>query len=263
MSTRSTPWQAGTPSWADLTTPDATAAAAFYTAVMGWEVHDRGADFGHYAVCTRDGHAAAGLGPAASPDQPTAWTTYLAVDDVEKVAESVVTHGGTLLVPPVTVADQGRMALALDPTGAPFGLWQALSMIGAELVNEPGGMVWNEHHSADPEAARAFYGAVLGHTYTVVEGGEGYTTIDGAGPGNTVGGIGGLAADEAGGPSSWAVYFAVDDADAAVAAATARGGHVVSGPDDTPFGRMATLTDPQGARFSIMGVAATPEAGGS
>jgi len=30
--------------------------------------------------------------------------------------------------------DQGRMAIALDPTGAAFGLWQAGTSLGASLV---------------------------------------------------------------------------------------------------------------------------------
>jgi hypothetical protein len=87
MSTRSTPWNPGTPSWADLTTSDVPAATTFYSAVLGWQVNDLGADFGHYAICTRDGQAAAGIGPAMSPGQPTAWTTYLAVEDADKAAE--------------------------------------------------------------------------------------------------------------------------------------------------------------------------------
>jgi predicted enzyme related to lactoylglutathione lyase len=52
-------------------------------------------------------------------------------------------------------------------------------------------------------------------------------------------------------PSHWLVYFAVADADAAVAAAGANGGSVLAPPFDTPFGRMAGLTDPAGAMFWI------------
>ncbi|MGB8258216.1 MAG: VOC family protein, partial [Pseudonocardiaceae bacterium] len=57
----------------------------------------------------------------------------------------------------------------------------------------------------------------------------------------------------AGTPAHWVTYFSVADADAAVTAATAGGGSVLSGPDDTPYGRMAFLTDPNGAVFAVMG----------
>ena len=42
------------------------------------------------------------------------------------------------------------------------------------------------------------------------------------------------------------------DTDAAVARAASLGGRVISPPADTPYGRMATLGDDQGAVFSVM-----------
>jgi predicted enzyme related to lactoylglutathione lyase len=57
----------------------------------------------------------------------------------------------------------------------------------------------------------------------------------------------------AGMPSFWVVYFAVDDCDATVATARANGASVLAEPMDLPeVGRMAALTDPQGAAFSIL-----------
>jgi predicted enzyme related to lactoylglutathione lyase len=49
------------------------------------------------------------------------------------------------------------------------------------------------------------------------------------------------------------VYFAVGDADAAVATVTAAGGTVTREPWDSPYGRMAVVSDDQGATFSLMG----------
>src|SRR4029078_8971610 len=67
-------------------------------------------------------------------------------------------------------------------------------------------------------------------------------------------------------PAHWAVYFAVSDADAAIArieelggragAAVARmedlGGRVVRPGEDTPYGRLATVADPTGTQFRIV-----------
>ncbi|HEY6797204.1 MAG TPA: VOC family protein [Kineosporiaceae bacterium] len=251
MSTRSTPWEPGTPCWVDLGTPDVAASHAFYSELLGWEIQDMGPDFGHYAICSRDGHATAGIGPTMSAEQPVAWTTYLAVEDADKTTDLITTNGGTIIAAPMSVADQGRMAIAMDPTGAAFGIWQADKMIGAQLVNEPGGLTWNDHHSTDPDAARAFYTAVFGYSYTRMDGPYDYATIDGTGPGMVIGGIGADPGLPPGAGSYWLTYFSVADTDAAVATATSRGGRVISPATDTPFGRMATLADPQGAVFTI------------
>ena len=52
-------------------------------------------------------------------------------------------------------------------------------------------------------------------------------------------------------PSGWHVYFTVADADATVATAKQLGATVVEEPQDTPYGRLATLVDPNGARFKL------------
>ena len=60
-------------------------------------------------------------------------------------------------------------------------------------------------------------------------------------------------------PNHWHVYFGVEDADAAAAKVTELGGAVVVEPFDTPVGRMAVVSDPQGAVFSIIQPAPQPE----
>jgi predicted enzyme related to lactoylglutathione lyase len=57
----------------------------------------------------------------------------------------------------------------------------------------------------------------------------------------------------AGPPSHWLAYFSVTDTDAAVAAAVAGGGSLQGEPMNSPFGRMAFLTDPDGAVFALAG----------
>jgi hypothetical protein len=55
------------------------------------------------------------------------------------------------------------------------------------------------------------------------------------------------------------VYFAVDDADAIAAKASAEGGQVIAEPFDIPsVGRSAVLTDPQGGTFSVLRPAPQP-----
>lgn len=255
MSTRETPWPAGTPSWADLMTSDREASWAFYSEVLGWQIMDSGPEMGHYGMASVEGSMVAGIGTPPDPEQapPPAWITYLATDDLDKTCEAITANGGQIAVPPMDIPGTGRMALAADPTGAFFGVWQGQEFIGAQRVNEPGAMVWNQAMSRDPLRAREFYAAVFGYQYTAMEGSADFSTINGDGPGDTIGGIGGM--DEsfpAEVPAHWDTYFMVGDADATVSTATAAGGAVQVPAFDTPFGRMAALTDPQGATFWIM-----------
>ena len=65
---------------------------------------------------------------------------------------------------PMDVMGQGRMAIARDPVGAQFGLWQGAAHIGCEVVNEPGALVRNDLVTATPEPARTFYASVFDFT---------------------------------------------------------------------------------------------------
>lgn len=51
--------------------------------------------------------------------------------------------------------------------------------------------------------------------------------------------------------SQWVTYFAVANADETAAAVNKLGGKVM-GVDDSPFGRIAALADPQGATFKVI-----------
>jgi predicted enzyme related to lactoylglutathione lyase len=149
---------------------------------------------------------------------------------------------------PFDVMDAGRMSFVMDPSGAPVALWQAGQHIGATLVNEPGTLNWNELLTSDPGVTR-FYSDVLGMTPNTMDMGIGpYTMFEV--DGQPVGGT--MPPQAPGVPNHWHVYFGTDDADAAAAKAAELGGSVVVPPFDTPVGRIAVLSDPQGAVFSVI-----------
>jgi predicted enzyme related to lactoylglutathione lyase len=206
-----------------------------------------------------DGEPAAGIGPKPQP-MPSVWTTYIAADDVDAAAAKVTAAGGQLLMPPFDVMTVGRMTVFTDPAGAAAGLWQAKDHAGAGVFNQPGAYCWNELHTRDYEAAKAFLADVFGYTYTPMSAtgqDEGYVTF--AIPGGTEP-AGGIADDARMGvpgevPPHWLTWFAVEDADTAAAAVASLGGRVITGPDDSPVGRMAVVTGPQGETFGIITVA--------
>lgn len=251
MSIRTSPWPAGVPCWADLTAPDVAAAQSFYADVLGWTFLQTGEEYGGYVMAEMRGAAAAGIGPQQD-GIPVAWTLYLASDDVDKTAAAITEHGGTVVLAPGDVGPLGRMAVAADPTGATFGVWQAGTSIGAGLVNEPGGLTWEDLRSPDPDTARDFYKAVFGYrTDALPEAGPDYTTFALPGEEAPLGGMGGMMGAE-GLPAHWVVYFGVTDASAAQAAAERAGGRVLAPAFDTPYGRMAGLADPAGAAFWVV-----------
>jgi len=251
MSFTDTPWPDGTPCWVDLAVPDLQAAQRFYGPVLGWDFADTGEEYGHFTICQVEGRAAAGIGPLVQEGQPSAWTLYFATADVDATAKLAGDRGGSVIAGPMDIPGNGRMAVAVDPSGAVFGLWQAAGQIGAEVVNQPGGLVWEDGRVTDVEGAREFYTALFGFTYAPVPGLplEVYGTADL--DGRPVGGLGGMLEVPEGTPSHWLVYFGVESVDAAVAAATAGGGRVIGPAQDSPFGRMATVADPFGAVFAL------------
>jgi predicted enzyme related to lactoylglutathione lyase len=247
MPTRDTAWPTGTPCWVDYGAADLEAAKAFYTDVLGWTYTEGEPEFGGYVTCLAQERAAAGLMPQMDPNDPPRWTTYFATDDADATAARIAEAEGTVLVPPMDVGPMGRMVIALDPQGHPFGLWQAGQQTGVAIYNEPGALVWNEAAVDDPAAARAFYASVFGFSFDEMEGMSGYTTF------TTDGGpLGGLGGHQPGSPKGWTSCFSVASADDAVAAVEKGGGKVMTAATDSPWGRFAVVEDPWGAAFSVM-----------
>jgi predicted enzyme related to lactoylglutathione lyase len=247
MPTRDTVWPNGTPCWVDYGAPDMEAAKSFYTALLGWTYTGGEPEFGGYAICQAAGRDAAGIGPQQDPADPPRWTTYFATDDAAATAARITEAGGTVVFPPMEVGPMGTMAIAVDPQGNPFGLWQGGLNTGVKVHNEPGALAWNEAAVDDPASAREFYSAVFGFTFTEMPGVEGYSTF--ATGGNPLGGLGGL---QEGAPKGWTTCFSVASTDAAVATVEAAGGKVTMPATDTEFGRFAVVEDPWGAPFSVM-----------
>lgn len=250
MPTTDTAWPAGTPCWIDYGAADVDAAKAFYADVLGW-TYTGGADpaYGGYLTCLANERQAAGMAPQQDPDDPPRWTTYFASDDADATAGRITEAGGTVLFPPMDVGPMGRMTIALDPQGNPFGVWQAGEHIGVRIYNEPGALAWTEAAVDDQQAAQAFYTAVFGFRFDEMEGMGGYATFTtGEQP------LGGLTSHSPGSPKGWTTCFAVTSADAAVAAVESGGGKVTMAPQDSPYGRFAVVQDPWGAAFSVMSV---------
>lgn len=251
MVERDAPWPPGTPTWVDLASNDAEAATAFYAGLFGWDCKHQGSP--DYFVCSVGGEDVAGIGPKQPGIEhlPSRWTTYLATDQLESTIDTVLAEGGDRLLEPREIAPHGRMAIAADPNGAIFGLWQAADHVGTERRHEPGMLVWSEALSNDYETARAFYTSVFDYRHEELFGDTQYAALfAGDRPVAGTGEFHPTMPDEI--SPHWLPYFATTSTDGTVEQVRSGGGDLVGDPLDTDFGRMAVLTDPEHALFAII-----------
>jgi len=116
----------------------------------------------------------------------------------------------------------------------------------------PGVPCWVDTSQPDPERALAFYGGLFGWAFEnqmPEESGAAYYTARIRG-----GDVAAVGSVPEGAPpaATWNTYVRVDDADEAVSRALAAGGQVVTEPFDVmEAGRMAVLSDPEGAVFCV------------
>jgi uncharacterized protein len=263
----------GVPCWIDTNQPDPEAALPFYRGLFGWEFEDvmpEGSPGAYIIGRIRDGDVSAVASIPEGAPPLAMWNTYVWVDSADETAARARAAGGTVISEPFDVLDAGRMAVVADPEGAVFCVWQAKNHRGAKVVNEHGSLNFNGLNTRDPEAAKAFYGAVFGWQTLVLPAGVMWTLpgygdhLEESTPGlrdqmaqmgapagfiDVVAALDPIAPDDSESPAHWSVTFAVDDADTTATKARELGGEVVAGPVDAPWTRTAVIKDPQGATF--------------
>jgi hypothetical protein len=244
---------ANKPVWIDLSSSDPAASRAYYATLFGWKA-EPDPNMGGYALAKIGGKDVAGIGPTQMPNQPTAWTVYIGSNDADETVKKVEAAGGNVVAPPMDVADQGRMAVFQDPTGAYIGIWEAKNMSGTQVSEAPNSYGWAELSARGFEKAGSFYKKVFGWGEKKSDMGAGmgtYTEFQHNGE-SIAGGMEMNPMVPAAVPSYWMVYFTVDNVDKAFKKATEAGGKEMLAPQDMPGGRFAIVSDPQGASFGLL-----------
>jgi uncharacterized protein len=249
----------GAPRWVDLSAADVAAEAAFYSKLVGWEYGEPHPDAGGWIQAEIGGKAAAGIMPRPPQLPVSVWSIYFGTDDIEAAIARAVELGATVMFPPMSIDIGGEhmctIAMLFDPIGAAFGLTEAGVHTGFEVDSGQGSSAWFEMMSRDPKASIDFYTQLLGATaqgapdvpmeYTQL-------AVDGRDFGGVMAMPEGMPETV---PSNWTVYFAVDDADAAVARAVEAGATIFMGPETMSAGRLAAMSDPEGAYVCIIKLA--------
>jgi hypothetical protein len=243
----------GAPCWVDTWQPDPHAATRFYGALLGWWFDEpvvMAETGGEYRTARVNDLQVAGIGQAP-PSAPAVWSTSVRVERLEAMLVRVTTSGGAHLAGPVSVGDDGRLAVVADPEGAAFGLWEPDRRTGAELVGAAGSWAMSSLHTTDPERAAAFYGGLFGWELEAEVSGASYSEWQLAGELVAV-----LAAtDGVSVPPHWSVNIAVDDVDAVCTRAGELGGAVLMAPFEGSGRRNAVIADPQGGVIALSGPA--------
>jgi len=250
--------------WYELMTPDPDGATAFYGAVVpGWTVGQPiGGDQDYRIIGRSDGGSAGGV-LALTEDMRQhgarpVWLGYIGADDVDATARQVEAKGGKLLMPAFDIP-QGRIAMVTDPQGNPFYIMKPIPPAGQEdrqsdvfSPDQPQRVSWNELSTADPVAARNFYGELFGWTsddfMPMGEYGE-YRFFDHGSL--RIGAVSGMMPD---GHPGWRYYIRVASISKAVEAVKAGGGTITLEPMEVPGGDTIVIgNDPQGAEFALVG----------
>ncbi len=159
-----TSYAQGTPSWVDLSSPDVEASAAFYGGLFGWTADgatESPEDTGGYQIFMLRGKRVAGVMPIMSPEQPPAWSTYIAVDDADETAAKAMEAGGQIIVEPMDVRrPAGWRSSSTRPALHRHLAGERAHRRGArQRAGLPG---WNDLATRDAVAAKAFYATVFG-----------------------------------------------------------------------------------------------------
>ena len=170
----------------------------------------------------------------------------------------MVAAGATVHRPVAQIPGTGRFAILADPSGAGFGILEPAPMPGGGAGTafdqaKAGHGNWNELSTADPKAAMAFYGKVLGWTpgQSLDMGAMGTYDLF-RWQDRDIGGMMGLAPGMPG--AAWLPYFGANGVAPAMERIRAAGGEILHGPQEVPGGAfIAQARDPQGAHFAIVG----------
>ncbi|MEM7507702.1 MAG: VOC family protein [Pseudomonadota bacterium] len=119
--------QPGEIHWCELMTRDPKAAESYFAAVAGWQSRAiaMGEQTSPYLLCEANGHPVAGImdiSDAENDDLDAGWTTFVHVEDVDRVCARTIELGGHVVRKPTDIDLAGRVAVVTDPTGARIGL---------------------------------------------------------------------------------------------------------------------------------------------
>jgi uncharacterized glyoxalase superfamily protein PhnB len=224
--------------YVSLFVPDAERASRFFADVLGWKYHAGSGPQGRQIEGLNIHH-----GIWSDPDPSTLFLCF-AVDDVAAAVQQVRAAGGTAEEP--HEAPYGLVSECVDDAGVRFAVFQppggtAAESTSPDLAPEHGDLVYITMEYRSSAVARAFYGDLLGWTFTAGRVEDGWQ-VDNARP---------MVGISSGHDVPLGVpMYRVDDIAVAVERVRTGGGSATD-PAVEPYGVMSQCTDDQGTRFYL------------
>ena len=193
--------------WHDHMSDDPAAASRFYADLLGWEIEIWKPGEMDYPMIKVGEQTHGGFGPAQGA--PSHWLGHVLVDDADAAAGRAEAAGGTIVAPAMDIPEVGRFAVVADPQGAIVSLYAP----AGEMTPTEGVFVWDELVTTDVEAAKRFYGEVVGWESRDMDMGNNFTyTLFSSGGADRAGGMPQREGSE-GNPPAWLTYLGTDDVD--------------------------------------------------
>ena len=244
--------------WYEVLTTDVEGAKAFYSDVIGWKTQAFEESTGPDPYFMWVGSQGPLGGVYPQPPQPKGmkvppmWMAHVEVEDVDGRAIEAEQLGGTIHVPAHDIPKVGRFSVITDPQGAAISIFKPIRAMTEHDRTKPGEFTWHELYAQDAPSAFRFYSTMFGWKQMdeMDMGAAGKYLIFGDGKTQSGGMM--TITPEMKTPPMWCYYAGVTDLEGAIARAKARDAKVMFGPMDVPGGgRVAMLTDPQGAVFAL------------
>ena len=238
-------WTPGRVVWRELLTDDVEKAKGFYGELFGWKFQDFPMPDGTYWIAMQGERGLGGL-MRAPEGVPPCFMSYVSVEDVDATVAAATAEGGSVRMPPMDMADVGRMAVFADFAGAHLCVMRGAKGDTPAPVPPPvHSFCWETVMTTDVERAKAYYGKLFGWTTQPGPGGQGAVFLAGEA----------MVADvqEARGmPNCWMTYVVVDKLADTRARAEKLGGKVLMPSIDVPgMGTVAVVADPAGAVLGL------------
>ncbi len=116
--------------WREMSTQNLGKAIEFYQDLFGWKLEQANTTEMPYKEVHSHDKAVGGMMEINDcwgenwEKIPSAWMTYIAVDDVVESIEKIKTFGGSIRVEPFDAPGVGKMSVVLDPSGIAVSIIQ-------------------------------------------------------------------------------------------------------------------------------------------
>jgi uncharacterized protein len=108
----------------ELMSNDVGKAKTFYGKLFDWKLEDMPFNDMTYTLIGVGEGTGGGMMKNPIPNAPSAWMSYVLVDDVKAATAKAKSLGANVMKEVTEVPNMGSFSIITDPTGAMLGLWE-------------------------------------------------------------------------------------------------------------------------------------------